>query len=174
MKKINLPISDADLNSLKVGECIYLSGTIYTARDAAHKRIVQSIEQGKTTPMNLKGQSIYYVGPCPPKPNQIIGSCGPTTAYRCDIYTPVLLDNGLKVMIGKGKRSDYVIESIKKNKCVYLCAIGGAGALYAGCTTFSEVVAYPELLSEAVYKLSIVDFPVVVAIDSNGNNIFDR
>lgn len=174
MKKVYLPISDKDLNSLQVGECVYLYGTIYTARDAAHKRIVQAIEKGEQPPFTLKGQTIYYVGPCPSKPDSIIGSCGPTTAYRCDVYTPKMLDNGLKVMIGKGKRSDYVVDSIKKNCCIYLCAIGGAGALYAECVTSSQVVAYNELMSEAVYELKIKDFPVVVAIDSKGNNIFDR
>lgn len=170
--KINLPITENDIKNLKAGDVCELTGTIYTGRDQAHKRLMELISANKPLPIDLLGQTIYYVGPCPPKPGEVIGSCGPTTSYRVDSFTPTLLDLGLKVMIGKGKRSQAVIDSMKKNGCVYFGATGGAAALIASCVKSCEVVAFEELLSEAIYKLEVVDFPVIVAIDSLGNSLY--
>lgn len=174
MKKINLPLTKETINNLTAGEQVELSGEIITGRDAAHKRISLLIKDNKSLPFEIKNQTIYYVGPCPKKPDGIIGSCGPTTSGRVDIFTPMLLDAGLKGMIGKGERNSDVILSIIKNKAIYFAAIGGAGALYSLCVIKAEVLCFPELMSEAVYKLTIKNFPVIVAIDSKGNNIYDN
>ncbi|MFC4801568.1 Fe-S-containing hydro-lyase [Neobacillus sp. GCM10023253] len=167
---ITNPISEQELLKLKAGDRVFLSGTIYTARDAAHKRMFEALQKGEELPFDVAGQTIYYVGPTPAKPGAVIGSAGPTTSGRMDKYTPVLLDLGLKGMIGKGYRSEEVIESMKKNKAVYFAAIGGSGALIAKTIQSVEVVAYEDLGPEAIYKLTIKNFPVVVIIDSEGND----
>lgn len=171
-KHINLPISNQDLEELKAGDAVLLSGTIYTARDAAHKRIVELMQEGKDLPIELENASIYYVGPTPNKEGQVIGSAGPTTSSRMDAYTPLLLDNGLKVMIGKGKRSNAVKESIVRNKAIYFVACGGAGALLSHAIIQSEVIAFDDLLSEAIRKLEVKDFPCFVGIDITGKDIY--
>lgn len=158
--------------NLKMGERILLSGTVYTARDAAHKRITEQMEMGEVPPFPLQNAVIYYAGPTPTPKGMVIGSCGPTTSGRMDVYTPRLLDAGLKGMIGKGKRSPEVIEAIKRNQAVYLCAIGGAGALAARCVQDMEVIAYDDLGCESVKRLTVKNFPLIVAIDAMGNNIF--
>ncbi|NHM31416.1 Fe-S-containing hydro-lyase [Bacillus sp. C11] len=164
------PISEQDLLKLRAGDRVLLNGTIYTARDAAHKRMAESLQKGEALPFDIAGQTIYYVGPTPAKPGQVIGSAGPTTSGRMDKYTPALLDLGLKGMIGKGYRSEEVIESMKKNQAVYFAAIGGSGALIAKSIKSMEVMAYGDLGPEAIYKLTIKDFPAVVIIDSEGND----
>ena len=171
-KHIALPISDQDLEELKAGDAVLLSGTIYTARDAAHKRLVELMQEGKELPIDLQNASIYYVGPTPNKEGQVIGSAGPTTSSRMDAYTPLLLERGLKVMVGKGKRSDAVKESIVQNKAIYFVACGGAGALLSHAIIKSEVIAFDDLLSEAIRKLEIKDFPCFVGIDISGNDIY--
>ena len=172
MKNITLPLTTEIINSLKAGDKILLSGEILTARDAAHKRITDLIKENKQLPFNLQGRTIYYAGPCPAPENKASGSCGPTTSTRVDDYTPLLLDCGLKGMIGKGGRKDFVIDSMKKNNAVYFAAIGGCGAMYGNAIISSEVLAFPELLSEAVHKLTVKNFPVIVAIDNKGNSIY--
>ncbi|MCH6266383.1 Fe-S-containing hydro-lyase [Neobacillus citreus] len=167
---ITNPISEQELLKLKAGDRVFLSGTIYTARDAAHKRMFETLQRGEELPFDVAGQTIYYVGPTPAKPGAVIGSAGPTTSGRMDKYTPVLLDLGLKGMIGKGYRSEEVIESMKKNKAVYFAAIGGSGALIAKTIQSVEVVAYEDLGPEAIYKLTIKNFPAVVIIDHEGND----
>jgi len=174
MKKITLPLSRQEIVCLNAGDRVLLSGELITGRDAAHRKIISLLDEGKELPFDIRGKTIYYSGPCPGKPGFPIGSCGPTTSGRVDAYTPRLLDLGLIGMIGKGERSKEVIESIKKNGAVYFAAIGGAGALYCFCVKKAEVLAFPELLSEAVYKLHVEDFPVIVAIDSEGNSIYKR
>lgn len=160
--------------ALRSGDRVYLSGTVYTARDAAHKRIFEYIDAEKSLPFDIKDAVIYYAGPTPAPQNLPIGSCGPTTSCRMDCYTPRLLDLGLCATIGKGNRSDKVIEAIKRNCSVYLCAIGGAGALAALSITECEVIAFDDLGCESVKKLQFKDFPLTVAIDSQGNNLFER
>lgn len=171
--KITTPLNDNIIKKLNAGDRVYITGTIYTARDAAHKRMVESLKSGKDLPFDIKNSIIYYVGPCPPKPGQIIGSAGPTTSYRMDDYTPSLIKAGLKGMIGKGNRSKEVIDSIAKYNCVYFAAIGGAGALISSCIKSSEIIAYEDLGTEAIRKLYVEDLPVIVAIDSKGNNLYD-
>jgi fumarate hydratase subunit beta len=166
--KVTSPIEEDVLKNLNAGERVLISGTIYTARDAAHKRMSEALEKGEGLPFDIKGQTIYYVGPTPAKPGQIIGSAGPTTSGRMDKYTPSLLDRGLKGMIGKGYRSQEVIDSMKKNKAIYFAAIGGTGALITRSIKSMEVIAYEDLGPEAIYKLTVKDFPAVVIIDSNG------
>lgn len=173
MKKITLPIDNKTIRDLKCGEMISLSGIIYTARDAAHQRLINSINEGKELPFDLKGQAIYYVGPTPNKDGEVIGSAGPTTSYRMDDLTAPLLDRGLKLMIGKGKRNDVVVESMKKNVCAYLAAIGGAGAYISNSIKKAEVIAYDDLGAEAIRKLEVEDLLVIVAIDCYGNNIYE-
>lgn len=163
-----------NIENYKAGTKIELTGVIYTARDQAHKRLVDLIENQKELPVDLNKACIYYCGPCPTDPNRIIGSCGPTTSSRMDVFTPTLLEHGVKVLIGKGNRSKEVKESVKKNKAVYLLATGGAGALIAKKVKKSELVAFEDLGPEAVYKLYVEDFPLIVGIDSFGNNIFER
>lgn len=156
---------------LRAGDRVLLSGTVYTARDAAHKRITGQLERGETPPFPLENAVIYYAGPTPTPPGHCIGACGPTTSGRMDGFTPRLLEAGLKAMIGKGKRNKAVVEAMKRQDAVYLCAIGGAGALAAKCITGCEVVAYAELGCESVKKLEFLHFPLIVAIDCNGNSI---
>ena len=150
-----------------------LSGIIYSARDAAHKRLIELLDEGKELPLNIKNETIYYVGPSPAKPGKVIGSAGPTTSYRMDAYAPRLMDLGLKGMIGKGARNKDVIDSIVKNKCVYFGAIGGAAALIAKSIVKSEVIAYEDLGAEAIRKMEVKDMPLVVIIDSKGNNLYE-
>ena len=171
--KINTPLTGDKIKSLKAGDMALITGTIYTARDAAHKRLVNYLEEGKDLPFEVKDSIIYYVGPTPAKPGMEIGAAGPTTSYRTDTYTPKLLNLGLKGMIGKGKRCKEVIESIVKNKAVYFGAIGGAAALISKSIKKSEVIAYEDLDSEAIRKLEVEDLPVIVIIDSKGNNLYE-
>lgn len=172
-KIINAPFSGEIVKDLKAGDFVYISGTIYTARDAAHKRMFESMEKGETLPIDLNNNVIYYLGPSPARPGNVIGSAGPTTSSRMDKYTPKMLDAGLKGMIGKGKRSVEVIESVKKNGAVYMAAIGGAGALLSKCIKKAEVVAYDDLGTEAIRKLQVEELPVVVVIDKDGNNLYE-
>lgn len=170
--KLKAPLSKEVIKTLKAGDSVLLSGVIYTARDAAHERMTRLFGEGEAFPIDLTNQIIYYAGPCPAKPGEVIGSCGPTTSGRMDAYTPVLLDNGLGAMIGKGARSPEVIEAMKRNTCVYFGAIGGAGALIAGSIKAAEVVAYDDLGTEAIRRLVVEDFPVTVLIDCEGNDIY--
>lgn len=170
--KLTTPLKDEDIAKLKAGDTVYISGQVFTARDAAHKRLCELIEQGKELPIDIKGQIIYFVGPAPAKPGKAIGPCGPTTSYRMDAYSPMLLDNGLKGMIGKGGRSDEVIESMKKNKAVYFGAVGGAAALIAESVEKAELICYEDLGAEAIRKLTIKDFPCIVVNDINGNDAY--
>jgi fumarate hydratase subunit beta len=169
--RLKTPLSDEDVEKLKIGDKVFLSGTVYTARDAAHKRLVELVEQGKKLPFDIKGAVIYYVGPAPAKPGYAIGSAGPTTSYRMDPYAPALLDIGLKASIGKGGRSKEVIDSMVKNKAVYLAAVGGAAALIAKSIKKAEVIAYEDLQSEAIRELEIEDFPCIVVNDIKGNDL---
>ncbi len=170
---ITLPFTDEIISQLHAGDRITISGTLYTARDAAHKRMTQQLCGGASLPFDPKGQTIYYAGPCPAKPGHVIGSCGPTTSGRMDAYTPALLDLGLKAMVGKGQRSKEVVDAMVRNHCVYLGAIGGAGALYSKCITSMEVIAYEDLGPESVKKLTVKDMPLTVIIDCRGNNLYD-
>ncbi|WP_411328754.1 Fe-S-containing hydro-lyase [Anaerofustis stercorihominis] len=171
-KKITLPLTDEEILNLNAGDKIYLTGTIYTARDAAHKEMVETIEKGEELPFDIKGACIYYAGPCPEKPGEVIGSCGPTTSARMDKYTPLLLEKGLKLIIGKGERNDEVENALKENGAVYLAAVGGCGAIIKKCIKEAKLIAYPNLLSEAVRELYVEDFPLIVAIDTKGNNLY--
>lgn len=168
--KISLPLSDEAAAELKAGDNVLFSGYVYTARDAAHKRMYEALEAGHELPVSLDGEVIYYVGPTPARPGEIIGSAGPTTSSRMDKFTPALLDKGLKGMIGKGYRSQEVIDSLKKNKAVYFSAIGGSGALLAKSIKKTEIVAYDELGTEAIRRMEIEDFPAVVINDIHGDD----
>nr|WP_307473762.1 Fe-S-containing hydro-lyase [Cytobacillus purgationiresistens] len=168
--KLKIPCDNKCLIDLQAGDQVLISGTIFTARDAAHKRMFEAVEKGEDLPFDIKDQFIYYVGPTPAMPWMVIGSAGPTTSSRMDKYTPTLLDMGLKGMIGKGYRSEEVVASIVKNKAVYLAAIGGTGALISRTIKEMEVVAYKELGPEAIYKLTVEDFPATVIIDSQGSD----
>lgn len=170
---VKAPLTKEIIDSLKAGDYIYISGTLYTARDAAHKRMYETMLQGEELPIDLKDNIIYYLGPSPARPGNVIGSAGPTTSSRMDKYTPTMLQAGLKGMIGKGKRSQEVIDSIKENGAVYLAAIGGAGALLSKCIKEAEVVAYEDLGTEAIRKLYVEELPVVVVIDKEGNNLYE-
>ncbi|MFR7580782.1 MAG: Fe-S-containing hydro-lyase [Butyribacter sp.] len=170
---INAPIDNEIVNSLKAGDCVYITGTIYTARDAAHKRMYEAIKNGENIPFELKNNIIYYLGPSPAREGQVIGSAGPTTSSRMDKYTPLLLEHGLKGMLGKGKRSDNVIESMHKNNAVYFAAIGGAGALLSKCIKKAEVIAYDDLGTEAIRKLEVENLPAIVVIDNKKNNMYE-
>ena len=172
-KYIKAPIDKKDTAGLRAGDYVYITGTVYTARDAAHKRMYDILAEGGDLPIDLAGQVIYYMGPSPAREGRVIGSAGPTTASRMDKYTPQLLDLGMGAMIGKGKRSPEVIEAIKRNGAVYFAAVGGAGALLSKCITASEVVAYDDLGTEAIRKLTVKDFPAIVVIDSEGNNPYE-
>jgi len=173
-KHIKTPITDEIIKTLKVKDIVYITGTIYTARDAAHKKLAELINNNEQLPFDFNGQAVYYAGPTPAKPNQPIGSVGPTTSGRMDAYSPLLISNGLKIMIGKGFRSNDVIDSIKKYNGVYLATIGGAAALIAKSVKKVEVIAFSYLETEAIRKLEVVDFPCVVAIDCCGNNIYEN
>jgi fumarate hydratase subunit beta len=173
-KKLTTPISDAVRKSLRAGDEVLISGVIYTARDAAHKIMVEDLKNNIPLPFEIKNQVIYYVGPTPAKPGQAIGSAGPTSSYRMDTYSPTLMAKGLKVMIGKGERTKPFTEEVKSFEAVYLAAIGGIGALLSKTVKKSEVVAYPDLQSEAIRRLEVVDFPAIVAIDSLGNSIYTK
>lgn len=172
-KYITTPITEEITADLKSGDFVYITGTIYSARDAAHKRMVETLERNEKLPIDLKDSVIYYMGPSPAREGRPIGSAGPTTASRMDKYTPALLDLGEKAMIGKGKRSKEVIESMIKNHAVYFAAIGGAGAILSKCIINSEVVCYDDLGTEAIRKLEVINFPVIVVIDSKGNNLYE-
>ncbi|MDE7018295.1 MAG: Fe-S-containing hydro-lyase [Lachnospiraceae bacterium] len=170
---IKAPLSAQDAEKLRAGDYVYLTGTIYTARDAAHKRMYEAIEKGETLPFALQDNIIYYMGPSPAREGRPIGSAGPTTASRMDKYTPTLLGLGLRGMVGKGRRSVPVQNAIVDHKAVYFAAVGGAGALLSKSIKESEVIAYDDLGTEAVRKLTVEDFPVIVVIDSEGNNLYD-
>ena len=170
---IKAPLSKEDIAKLKAGDYVYITGTIYTARDAAHKRMQETLDAGEPLPIEMDGTVIYYMGPSPAREGRPIGSAGPTTSSRMDKYAPNLLNLGLSAMIGKGKRSQSVIDAIVKNGAVYFAAIGGAGALLSKCIVKSDVVAYEDLGTEAIRKLEVENFPVVVVIDSEGNNLYE-
>ncbi|HHX49810.1 MAG TPA: Fe-S-containing hydro-lyase [Clostridia bacterium] len=170
--KINTPLEEKTVLDLRAGDKVLISGTIYTARDAAHKRMIDLVEQGKQLPFDLKGQIIYYAGPTPPKPGAIIGSAGPTTSTRMDAYTPMLLELGLKGMIGKGLRSETVKKAIQKYKGVYFAAVGGAAAIISKSITSAEIVDFADLGTEAIRKLTVKDFPAVVVNDCYGGDLY--
>lgn len=172
-KKITLPIMDEDIKNLKAGDSVLLTGSIITGRDAAHKRLYELIQNGEKLPVDIKGELIYYVGPAPAKPGHAVGPAGPTSSYRMDKYAPSLLDLGLKGMIGKGARNKEVVDAIVRNKGVYLVAIGGAAALIAKSIKSEEILCYEDLGTEAVRRYEVEDFPCIVAIDSNGNNVYE-
>ena len=173
-KKIHAPLVSEEIKELRAGDYVYITGTFYTARDAAHKRMEEALNQGSPLPLDLKDNVIYYMGPSPARQGRPIGSAGPTTASRMDKYTPRLLDLGLKGMIGKGKRTPEVAEAIVRNQAVYFAAVGGAGALLSKCILESQVIAYEDLGTEAIRKLTVKDFPAVVVIDSLGNNLYEQ
>ena len=174
MKKITLPLTDADIEELRAGEGVLLSGSLLTGRDCAHKHICEMLDRGEELPFPLAGATIYYAGPCPAPEGKSCGSCGPTTSARMVAYAPRLLDLGLRGMIGKGERSDAVCEAIVRDGAVYFAAIGGAGALYGNAVQKSELVAFPDLLSEAVYRFTVQDFPCIVAIDCKGGSVYRK
>lgn len=171
---IKLPLSIKDVEKIKAGDKVYLTGYMYTARDSAHKRMVEDIKNNKKLPFKLENETIYYMGPCPAKPGEIIGSAGPTTSFRMDKYTPKLLEMGLIGMIGKGSRGEEVRQSIEKNKAIYFGATGGTGALLASKIKSVEVIAYEDLGTEAIRKIYVENFPVTVIIDSNGKDIYSK
>ncbi len=170
---IKTPLTRQMARQLKSGDSVLLSGVIYTARDAAHKRLCQLVEQGKELPLDIKDGVIYFVGPTPARPGQAIGSAGPTTSYRMDAYSPTLIAQGLTGMIGKGKRNEEVVAAMKENGAVYFGAIGGCGAVLSKCIKKAEVIAYDDLGAEAIRRLEVEDFPVIVIIDSEGNNLYE-
>ncbi len=174
MLRITTPVSEVEMRELRSGQKALISGVIYTGRDAAHKRLVEALEKGEPPPVDLENQIIYYVGPCPAKPGQVIGSAGPTTSGRMDPYAPLIIEKmGLKGMIGKGARSQAVVEAMKKHGAVYFLAVGGAGALLAQKVRSAEVVAYEDLGPEAIYRLEVEDFPVIVGIDTLGVDLYE-
>lgn len=174
MKKyIQAPLNSKEIENLQAGDYVYISGTIYTARDAAHKRMDDALNNGEELPFNIEDNIIYYMGPSPAREGRVIGSAGPTTSTRMDKYTSRLLDMGLKGMIGKGKRQQPVLDSIIRNKAVYFAAVGGAGALLSKCIVESKVIAYDDLGTEAIRELKVKDFPVIVVVDSFGNNLYE-
>ena len=172
-RHITVPLKDEDARSLKSGDYVYLTGTIYTARDAAHKRMQEALDKGEPLPVDMTSNVIYYMGPSPAREGRPIGSAGPTTASRMDKYAPGLLDLGLKGMIGKGKRSQSVKDAIVRNGAVYFAAVGGAGALLSRSIISSEVIAYDDLGTEAIRRLTVKDFPVIVVIDAGGNDLYE-
>ncbi len=173
-KFLTPPLTDKDIEELQIGDQVFITGTIYTARDAAHKRLVDLLEEGEELPIELRGQIIYYVGPTPAKPGQVIGSAGPTTSYRMDPYAPKLLARGLKAMIGKGSRSEEVRKAMQEYKGCYLAAVGGAAALIAKAIKEADVVAYPELGPEAIRKLKVENFPAIVVNDCRGGDLYQE
>lgn len=170
--KLTLPLDKNELVKLKVGDMVKLTGSMLVFRDAGHKRLFESIKANNQA-FEYKNETIYFMGPCPAKEGEIIGSAGPTTSCRMDKYTPFMLDNGLAAQIGKGKRDKDSTEAFKRNNCVYFAAIGGAGAIYQKCITSAKVIAFDDLGTEAIRRIEVVDFPAVVAIDTNGNSIYD-
>ncbi|MBE5895382.1 MAG: Fe-S-containing hydro-lyase [Lachnospiraceae bacterium] len=172
-KNISLPLKEEDIENLKAGDYVYLSGVMYTARDAAHKRMEETIKKGEPLPFPIEGSTLYYMGPSPAREGRVIGSAGPTTSSRMDKYTPGLLDMGMKGMIGKGKRSAAVSEALVRNHGVYFAAVGGAGALLSKAIKTSEVIAYDDLGTEAIRRMEVENFPVIVVIDKNGNNLYE-
>lgn len=172
-RHITAPLKDEDIRELKAGDYVYITGEVYTARDAAHKRMQEVLDAGEELPVDIKGQIIYYMGPSPAREGRVIGSAGPTTASRMDKYTPELLDRGMKGMIGKGKRTQDVSDAIVRNGAVYFAAVGGAGALLSKQIKSAEVIAYEDLGTEAIRKLYVEDFPVIVVIDSEGDNLYE-
>ena len=172
-RNLTVPAKAEELKELRSGDYVYITGTIYTARDAAHKRLYEALNNGEDIPIDLKDNFIYYLGPTPARPGEVIGSAGPTTSSRMDKYTPELLGRGLSGMIGKGKRSQAVIDAIVENGAVYMAAVGGAGALLSKCIKSSEVIAYDDLGTEAIRKLYVEDLPVIVIVDSEGNNQYE-
>jgi fumarate hydratase subunit beta len=172
--RLQTPLADADVEKLQAGDKVFLNGVIYTGRDAAHKRLFDLLKEGKPLPIDIKGQVIYYVGPAPAKPGQAIGSAGPTTSGRMDIYSPKLMEIGLKGMIGKGMRKKEVVEAMKKYKAVYFAATGGAGALLAKAIKKAQIVAYEDLGPEAITRLEVEDFPVIVVNDTQGNDLYQQ
>ncbi|MCI5584863.1 MAG: Fe-S-containing hydro-lyase [Lachnospiraceae bacterium] len=172
-KYINLPISDEDARNLRAGDYVYLTGTLYTARDAAHKRMQEALDRGEKLPVSLEHNLLYYMGPSPAREGRPIGSAGPTTSSRMDKYTPNLMDLGLKGMIGKGKRSQEVKEALIRNEGVYFAAVGGAGALLSKAILSSEIIAYEDLGTEAIRRLEVKNFPVIVVMDSAGNDLYE-
>jgi fumarate hydratase subunit beta len=172
MKKLTLPLTKEQVKELHAGDSVLLSGVILTARDCAHKRIFQLLDEGKELPFELKNATIYYAGPCPAKPGKASGSCGPTTSARMDSFAPRLYDLGLGCAIGKGEMCEEVRQALMRNTCCYFAAIGGAGALYGNAIRSSECIAFPDLLSEAVHRLEVVDFPAVVAMDCYGKTVY--
>ncbi len=173
-KKVTLPLTDEAVADLKAGDNVSLTGVIYVARDAAHKRLIEALDKGEKLPFDITGQTVYYMGPSPAKPGQVIGSAGPTTSGRVDVYSPRLMEAGLKGMIGKGSRSQSVKDAMKQFKAVYFAAIGGAGALIAKSIKKSEVVAYEDLGAEAIRKLEVQDFPVTVVNDIYGGDLYEE
>lgn len=173
-KRITLPLTDDNIDSLEAGDMVYLTGLIYSARDAAHKRMTEALQNGDELPFDIEGQTVYYLGPTPAREGQVIGSAGPTTSSRMDKYTPALLKKGMKGMIGKGKRSRQVIEAMIDCHAVYFAAIGGAGALLSKQIRRSRVIAYDDLGTEAVREMYVEDFPVIVVIDCRGNDLYNR
>ena len=171
-RKITLPLTDEDARSLRAGDYVYLSGVIYTARDAAHKRMYEALENGEALPIEMQNNVVYYLGPTPARPGHVIGSAGPTTSSRMDKYAPKLLDLGLKGMVGKGKRTQEVIDAVVRNGAVYFAAVGGAGALLSKCIKKADVVAYDDFGTEAIRRLEIENLPVIVVIDSEGTNLY--
>ncbi len=172
-KYIKTPITEEVTKDLKSGDYVYITGTIYVARDAAHKRMIEALDKGEGLPIDIKDATIYYMGPSPAREGRPIGSAGPTTATRMDKYAPTLLDLGEKAMIGKGKRSKEVMDAIVRNKAVYFAAVGGAGALLSKCVEKSEIVCYEDLGAEAILKMEVKDFPVIVVVDCDGNNLYE-
>ena len=174
IKKVNLPLNREEVRALKAGDQLLLNGVIYTARDAAHKRLIEALEAGTELPLDLIDVPIYYAGPAPAQPGHVIGSCGPTTSGRMDLYAPELIKRGQTVMIGKGLRNDTVIEAMKEHGAIYLTAIGGAGALLAKAVKKMDCIAYSDLGAEAIYRLEVEDFPTIVTIDAEGTNLYNR
>ena len=170
---LQLPLTDETVNMLRAGDEVTLTGDIYTGRDAAHKRLIALLEKGEPLPMDIQGQTIYYVGPAPASPGHAVGSAGPTTSYRMDAYTPQLLALGLKGMIGKGRRNEQVQKAMQEHGAVYFGAVGGAAALIARCIKKSEVVAYPDLGTEAIHRFTVERFPVLVLMDAHGGNLYE-
>lgn len=170
----HLPLTEEDVRMLRAGDIVTLSGSLYTARDAAHKRLIALLEAGKPLPVDLKGQTLYYVGPAPASPGHAVGSAGPTTSYRMDAYTPQLLRLGLRGMIGKGRRSDAVRAAMREYGAVYFGAVGGAAALIARSIRKAEVIAYPDLGPEAIHRFTVEKFPVIVLMDAQGGNLYEE
>jgi fumarate hydratase subunit beta len=172
--KVTTPLNEEVISKWRSGDKILISGIIYTGRDAAHKRLVELIDKGESLPFDVKGQIIYFVGPTPARPGRAVGSAGPTTSYRMDAYSPRLIEKGLKGMIGKGSRSKEVIEAMMKHKCVYMTAVGGAGALISRCIKSSEIIAYDDLGPEAIRKMEVENLPVIVVNDTSGNDLYQE